>query len=261
MTISMPDSIYPANLPGGCSAYLGYTDGTWPTALRLAAMFPGAHIVGLTVTGGQSVAADGIDCEPGNPNAEDAADWVARKLAVQPGSRPIAYASMEGQPGYGMPDVIAALSRLGIGRSRVRLLSAHYTGRAHICSPFTCRTSAGQPIGFAADGTQWTSEFPGADGSKIDMSLLADDFFGVSAPGTNWMETIVKQLPQVKIGATGDTVRTVQGLCVARARTIAVDGVFGRDTQAAVMHIQASARIAADGIVGPQTWPVLLDVA
>ena len=260
MTISMPDSIYPANLPGGYPAYLGYADGEWQTVPRLRELFPGAHIVGLTVFGGP-LSADGVDCEPGNVGAAGAADWVARKLAAEPGSRPIVYASVQGQPGYGIPAVLAELARIGIGRPRVRLLSAHYTGKAHICSPFTCRTSAGQPIGFTADGTQYTNMFPGADGSKIDMSLLAGDFFGTPVPQVNWTEKMMKELPQVKIGATGDTVRTVQGLCVARARTIAVDGVFGPDTRAAVMHIQSSARIGVDGIVGPQTWPALLNVA
>lgn len=254
MTIEMPDSITPGNMPMGYPAYLGYVDGKWPTAFRLPQLFPGVHVVSLTVLAGQAIGADGVDVEPGNPNARSGAAWVARKLAAKPGSRPVVYASMEGQPGYGMPDVIAALSALGIARASVRLLSAHYTGKAHICSPAAC----GAP--FQADGTQWTSSFPGVNGAPIDMSLLAGDFFGAPAPVINWTEKIVKELPLVRQGQTGSTVRTVQGLCCARGHTVAVDGVFGPKTDAAVKAVQSHARIAVDGVVGPHTWPVLLGV-
>ena len=42
MTIAMPDSIYPQNLPPGYPAYLGYVDGRWPTAPVLHSKFPDA---------------------------------------------------------------------------------------------------------------------------------------------------------------------------------------------------------------------------
>ena len=259
MTLAMPDSTVPANLPPGYRAYLGYVDGKWPTWLKLAALFPSAKVVSLTVLAGQAIGADGVDIEPGNSNATSGTAWIARKLARQPGSRPVAYASMEGQPGYGMPDVIAELAELGIDRAQVRLLTAHYTGVPHVCSPATCRTSDGQPISFTADGTQWTSAYPGVGGASIDMSLLADDFFGVTPPATpNWTEKMMQELPVVKQGQTGNAVRTVQGLCGARGHVTAVDGVFGPLTVAAVKAVQAAAKIAVDGICGPQTWPVLL---
>ncbi len=174
----MPDSVTPGNIPMGYPAYLGYVDGQWPTAPRLPVLFPGAKVVSLTVTG-QTLAADGVDSEPGNVNAAKAAGWVKSKLENAPDSRPVVYADLE-TPGYGMPWVIAALLKLGIGRAQYRILTAHYTGQAHVCTPQSCQ-AGGQPIGFTADGTQWTDKFPGISGTPIDMSALNDDFFGEPA--------------------------------------------------------------------------------
>lgn len=186
MPISMPDSIKPLSLPAGYPAYLGYVDGEWPTAAGLRAAHPQAHVLSLTVLG-ESLEADGVDCEPGNVNAAGAAGWVKRKLASAPASRPVAYADLE-SPGYSMAEVIAALLNLGISRVKYRVLTAHYTGVAHICSPSTCGTA------FQADGTQWTSKYPGIGGEDIDMSLLDDEFFGAAAPAPTWVFAPVREL-------------------------------------------------------------------
>jgi hypothetical protein len=267
MTITMPDSIKPASLPAGYPAYLGYEDGEWPTAAGLRTAHPEAHVVGLTVLGGTLEAA-GVDCEPGNVNAVGAAGWVKRKLASAPASRPVAYADLE-SPGYSMAEVIAALLNLGIPRVKYRVLTAHYTGTAHICSPSTCGTA------FQADGTQWTSKYPGIGGADIDMSLLDDSFFGAAAPAEpTWQETAMQNLPlDVKQGASGEVVRTIQSLCIARHqgallgvsgdRHDGVDGVFGAATTAAVKAVQKAAGFTGaqqDGAVGPLTWPKLFGV-
>jgi len=174
MTLQMPDSIYPGNLLPGYPAYLGYVDGNRPTYPELKQMFPAAYLVGLTVTG-RTLDADGIDVEPGNPNATEGARWAANKLAADAASRPVMYASLKGSPGYGMPWVLDELAARGILREQVRLHTAHYTERAHICSPGQCGAT------FTADATQWTSSFPGYGGSLIDMSDVHDSFF-VTAP-------------------------------------------------------------------------------
>lgn len=76
-----------------------------------------------------------------------------------------------------------------------------------------------------------------------------------------WQETMMQQLPTVLQGTTGNTVKTVQGLCVARGFTsLAIDGVFGPATDSTVRLIQTAARIIVDGKVGPQTWPALLGI-
>lgn len=263
MTISMPDSVRVADLPDGYSAYLGYTDGDTANAGELAGRFPHASRVILTVTG-NTIDCDGIDIEPGNPNVAMGRVWVQRKLKADPHSYPVIYASVEGQPNYGMHDVLAALARNGIARSSVRLLSAHYGAGEHICGPHSCKL-----ISVTMDGTQWTSAYLLAGGVTVDMSLLAPDFFTRTVQARTETEKIVQELATVKLGSTGETVRTAQGALLARGYAIGVsgvltagiDGVFGKLTDSAVRRAQEKAGITVDGIVGPATWPVLLGVA
>lgn len=250
MTLDMPDSTDAAALPPGYCQYLGYVDGQWPTAPELRRKFPAARVIGLTVTG-STLDADGIDCEPGNVNAADTRVWVQKKLAAAPGSRPVVYASVTGQPNFGMHDIIDALVRNRIDLARVRLLSAHYGAGEHICGPKSCGL-----IAIPMDGTQWTDSFPVAAGAAVDMSVLADGFFTLT-----WTEELVRQLGTVHQGMTGEPVRTVQGALAARHHVVAIDGVFGPQTDRAVRAVQQQARITADGVVGEQTWPVLLGIA
>lgn len=53
-------------------------------------------------------------------------------------------------------------------------------------------------------------------------------------------------------------VRSLQQLLRARNHPVTVDGIFGPNTEAAVKAFQQSKNLAADGIVGPQTWPKLV---
>ena len=53
-------------------------------------------------------------------------------------------------------------------------------------------------------------------------------------------------------------VRTLQQLLRARNHPVAVDGIFGPNTESAVKAFQQSKSLPADGIVGPQTWPKLV---
>lgn len=251
MTLAMPDSIRAGDLPPGYPAYLGYEDGRYITAPALAARFPAARRFILTVTG-THLTADGADVETGDLSPAGGALWAARKLAADPAARPGLYASVAR-----MPDVLGALADRGIGRPRVRLLSAHWGEGEHICGPWTCKL-----VGTAMDGTQWTDEFSTTVGGFVDMSVLRDDFFGNTTETEAW----VQQLGTVQAGDTGDAVRTVQGLCNARGfmgvaiRQVAIDGVFGPQTFQAVQAGQAHAGITVDGIVGPRTWPVLLGI-
>ena len=64
--------------------------------------------------------------------------------------------------------------------------------------------------------------------------------------------------PVVRRGSSGQPVRSLQYLLRARGRTVAVDGAFGRRTDAAVRAFQRSRGLTVDGVVGPATWRALL---
>ena len=68
----------------------------------------------------------------------------------------------------------------------------------------------------------------------------------------------IQPWPLVKRGANVFPVRTLQRLLCARNQPVAVDGSFGPLTEAAVKAFQQSGGLAADGIVGPLTWPKLV---
>jgi peptidoglycan hydrolase-like protein with peptidoglycan-binding domain len=275
VTLAMPDSVTVSDLPDGYPAYLGYADGLYQTAADLAARFPAAHRVILTVTG-MTLDADGIDCEPANPNARQSVEWAGHKLAAAPGSRPPIYASVIGTPGYGMADVLHELAAQGILRSAVRLLTAHYAWKSglyakHICGPGSCGL-----LSVDADGTQWTDTYIGVNGHLIDMSVLRDDFFAAAPPApqppvTQWTEFDMAKLPVLRQGAADsgpgfwyvhrlqDLVQLTGALnSLPPAKTVAVDGVFGPATDAGVRAVQSHYRIAVDGVAGAQTWGVLL---
>jgi peptidoglycan hydrolase-like protein with peptidoglycan-binding domain len=75
-----------------------------------------------------------------------------------------------------------------------------------------------------------------------------------------WAAIIV----QVKRGDHGDAVRGVQeefqfrNLSGDPATGVQIDGIFGRDTDAAVRGFQEALGLAVDGIVGPLTWRALV---
>jgi peptidoglycan hydrolase-like protein with peptidoglycan-binding domain len=64
--------------------------------------------------------------------------------------------------------------------------------------------------------------------------------------------------PLEQEGSKGEDVKTVQYLVTAHGHPTGVDGVFGPATKAAVQAFQSSHGLAADGIVGQQTWPQLI---
>jgi lysozyme family protein len=72
------------------------------------------------------------------------------------------------------------------------------------------------------------------------------------------MSGSISPWPVVKSGSTEHPVKTLQYLLRARGHSVAVDGVFGPNTEAAVKAFQTSRGLVADGIVGPLTWAALV---
>lgn len=274
MSMFMPDSVNVADLPPGYPAYLGYTDGMFGTAAELERRFPAARLVLLTVNGSTMAAhgarvLGGDDSEPGNLTAVSAAGWALTQLQAGRKEPMVMYASVQGSPGYGMRDLVRELSAAGVTRDKVKLLTAHYGKGPHVCGPGSCGL-----LPYDADGTQYTNQFRTPAGAVVDMSVLRDDFFAAAppAPAPTETEKLVKQLGIVRQGDTGEAVKTVQGALLARGFGIGpygparngIDGSFGDYTRQAVVRAQKEAGFPVedqDGIVGPQTWPVLLGVA
>jgi hypothetical protein len=109
-------------------------------------------------------------------------------------------------------------------------------------------------------GDQMTqyADFGPFDESLAQPSMPFWDIRG--GPTTSWQETMMRQLPLTRQGATGNDVRTIQGLLQARGYAVTIDGVFGPATDATVRRFQRDRRLSADGIVGSQTWPALMGV-
>jgi peptidoglycan hydrolase-like protein with peptidoglycan-binding domain len=73
----------------------------------------------------------------------------------------------------------------------------------------------------------------------------------------NTMTTILPW-PLTRQGDQGHPVPTLQYLLRARGHSVAVDGIFGPATDAAVRAFQQSRGLTVDGIVGPNTWTALI---
>jgi Putative peptidoglycan binding domain len=69
---------------------------------------------------------------------------------------------------------------------------------------------------------------------------------------------MAKDWIQVEGGRIGPLADTVQYLLRARGYSATVDGQVGPQTTAAIKTFQTDRGIASDGIVGNQTWPVLI---
>jgi peptidoglycan hydrolase-like protein with peptidoglycan-binding domain len=64
--------------------------------------------------------------------------------------------------------------------------------------------------------------------------------------------------PVVQNGNQGHPIRALQFLLRARGHNLAVDGMFGPATEAAVKAFQTGKGMTVDGIVTPQTWSALI---
>ncbi|MBD1865468.1 MULTISPECIES: peptidoglycan-binding protein [Trichocoleus] len=63
--------------------------------------------------------------------------------------------------------------------------------------------------------------------------------------------------PTLRQGDSGAAVSELQQLLNTKGINIAVDGIFGSATRAAVVQFQQQSGLAVDGIVGPKTWQAL----
>lgn len=77
-------------------------------------------------------------------------------------------------------------------------------------------------------------------------------------PGKDiYSENIAKQMPVLKVGSKGGYVSYLQRVLNSLGYKIKVDGIFGKQTQKAVIDFQKRAGLIPDGIVGEKTWKAL----
>lgn len=118
--------------------------------------------------------------------------------------------------------------------------------------------------------------YPGSVATQTDGGLAYDSdvfdadliFWGDSIPTpvpTYWTNTMIQNLPTLKIEDSGPLVRTLQGCLCARGHGVAIDGDFGPLTDNAVRNFQVNNRVPnsvidghGDGQVGEYTWTALI---
>ena len=159
--ITMYDDINLSLIPANAQAVAGYVNGRWPTYPEVIRMWPKAKHLSIAVS--SSADADCLDVEPGDATNIVAPGWVHRQIK-RGVYRPCLYTSVSNAA-----PLLKALAQAGIMRGQVRLWTAHYTNKEHLCGP-----GCGFGLKTNADATQWTSR---ALGRSLDQSLCAGGFF------------------------------------------------------------------------------------
>lgn len=168
MTTKMYDDISLALIPANAQAVAGYVNGRWPTYNEVVRRWPNAKHLSIAVTAHAD--AECLDVEPGDATNVSAPAWVKRQMA-RGVHRPVLYTSLSN-----VTALLRALAVAGITSKQVRLWTAHYTGREHLCGP-----ACGFGLRMTVDATQWTDR---ALGRSLDQSLCADGFFATAPKPT-----------------------------------------------------------------------------
>ena len=87
---------------------------------------------------------------------------------------------------------------------------------------------------------------------KINSSVVG---FGRVSDDKNFS---AKNMPTLRLGSRGASVKTLQGILNEHGAHLTVDGIFGNLTKLAVISFQGLNDLQKDGIVGRKTWEKLL---
>ena len=152
-------------------AVAAYGNGKFANHDRARAGFPHAQLLTIDVNG-QHIG-DAGDFEPGCMAITDAGAWAKDRIGAGV-HRPVVYFAVSNWAA-----IVRSLRQAGLSRRDVRMWTAHYNGKSHLCS-----SACGFGVTGAADATQWAS--PSArgtlpreyDGRNMDVSVTAGTFWG-----------------------------------------------------------------------------------
>ena len=103
------------------------------------------------------------------------------------------------------------------------------------------------------------------DGQWIDPEPYLDTDYteesSAPAPEEPKIQTCTVTLPIIRLGDTGETVRSMQTLLALRGFPCGdsgADGIFGSETKKALESFQASVGLESDAVCGPLTWTELV---
>ena len=112
------------------------------------------------------------------------------------------------------------------------------------------KKNPGYSAGELAQSVQ-RSGYPGRyDQAKDKANKLLSEASGAPLPDAEW--------PKIKNGSNGADVETAQYLLTAHKHKAVVDGDFGPQTEKAAKAFQKDKKLVVDGVIGSQTWPVLV---
>ncbi|MEO6862711.1 MAG: peptidoglycan-binding protein [Microcoleus sp.] len=218
---------------------------SWTNAREVPSLLLGWSLCGLLAMGAIAstpARAQLPTSEPDNNNSPIALTGAIIRPAIKLGSR-----------GSEVTELQAALQLLGFYTGEVDGIFSKSTAKA--VSQF--QEAAGiAPDGIVGQNT-WNRLFPATPGASVENPIA-------NAPQTAENSQINPQpqptnFPVLRRRMRGPAVRELQERLRAKGfLRISADGVFGRETEAAVKAAQRKYQLPADGIVGRATWEALL---
>jgi peptidoglycan hydrolase-like protein with peptidoglycan-binding domain len=174
------------------------------------------------------------------------------KLVQQNLTRPVL---RTGSQGVEVSELQAALKLLGYYTAEVNGVYGESTAKA--VSEF--QAAANLPVTGVTNQATWDRLFPPDETSSGSTSQATDCVCNSPAGSEENSSTARASFPVLRLGMRGEAVVGLQERLRAKGFLRGqADGVFGPQTQAAVKAAQEQYKLKPDGVVGGQTWMIIL---
>jgi peptidoglycan hydrolase-like protein with peptidoglycan-binding domain len=227
-------------------AVAAYGNGKYANFNAAKSEFPHVHVLEIDVNG-QGIGNAG-DFEAGDMPSARAGSWAKGRIDAGI-RRPVLYFSVSSWQA-----IMRSLGDAGLARSDVRIWTAHYNGKPHLCS-----AACGFGVKGSADATQWgSSDAPGTlhppfAGRNIDVSMTAEHFFAGAPKPASTPPFPGRNLHQPP-AMSGDDVRTWQAQMAHRGWSIAVNGAYDAASEHICRQFQEEKGLGVNGVVDATTW-------